>query len=414
MHADVEKAVHVVQSSIRPAPQVEGRGVIEQSIRLDPLAERTERQRTVEVDLHAVTLLIGGTLAEPLVEPLTRLGEQAAKPLCFEDRTGHPPLVRPHEEIQISIRAPGRIGIEHPGDGGAFQDDHVNTLPPQGIDHRVEPALEEDHEDHRLAVPVEEFLALGRLQLHLATLSGGDGQTDQSLVRQMREESRPQGIGNGEWLAASSGDAGAGDPPGQAGRLEEPRSLRVLHLPTSLSVGAHHATVRGDCSSDCEKLANEGWRGNVFALLGLEFSCPVPQLPEAKRSRNTPNLAGKATGVMALFPRARSAGSIGASGTLTVFPHYAPRKRADVLELDMGDGVILYNHDSSLVHHLNPSASITWHLCDGHTTIEELAAEISSEFALNPSQVLADVSAVVAELDVLGLVEDAGVSSEKS
>ena len=48
---------------------------------------------------------------------------------------------------------------------------------------------------------------------------------------------------------------------------------------------------------------------------------------------------------------------------------YRPRKAADVLELDMGDGIILYNHDSNLVHHLNPSAAILWALCDGDARI---------------------------------------------
>ena len=48
--------------------------------------------------------------------------------------------------------------------------------------------------------------------------------------------------------------------------------------------------------------------------------------------------------------------SDGTVETLTVAVDYAPRKRADVLELDMGDGVVLYDSSSRLVHHLNPSA----------------------------------------------------------
>jgi PqqD family protein of HPr-rel-A system len=86
---------------------------------------------------------------------------------------------------------------------------------------------------------------------------------------------------------------------------------------------------------------------------------------------------------------------------------YLPRKRGDVLALDMGDGVILYNHDSSLVHHLNPSASIVWHLCDGDADGSQLATEIAEEYGLDRGEVAAHIEAVIQELDALGLIEDA-------
>jgi PqqD family protein of HPr-rel-A system len=78
-----------------------------------------------------------------------------------------------------------------------------------------------------------------------------------------------------------------------------------------------------------------------------------------------------------------------------------------VLALDLGDGVILYNHDSSLVHHLNQSASIVWHLCDGDADGPQLATEIAEEFELDPAEVAAHVEDVIQELDALGLIEDA-------
>lgn len=85
---------------------------------------------------------------------------------------------------------------------------------------------------------------------------------------------------------------------------------------------------------------------------------------------------------------------------------YRPRRCADVLQLDMGDGLILYNHDSSLVHHLNPSAGILWQLCDGEANVGQLAREISEEYGLNRQDIEAQVAGVVAEFDALNLVED--------
>jgi PqqD family protein of HPr-rel-A system len=96
------------------------------------------------------------------------------------------------------------------------------------------------------------------------------------------------------------------------------------------------------------------------------------------------------------------------SEPMTVPPDYMPGKAADVLELDMGDGVILYNHDSSLVHHLNPSAALLWRLCDGGATVKELAGEIAEEYGLVPDAVLDEISGVIAEFDALSLVQDRG------
>jgi PqqD family protein of HPr-rel-A system len=94
-------------------------------------------------------------------------------------------------------------------------------------------------------------------------------------------------------------------------------------------------------------------------------------------------------------------------GGLTVPVGYQPEKAADVLELDMEDGFILFNHDSSLVHHLNPSAAIIWQLCDGSATISELAADVSAEFHLDGDETIKQLVGVIAELDALGLVKDA-------
>jgi Coenzyme PQQ synthesis protein D (PqqD) len=92
---------------------------------------------------------------------------------------------------------------------------------------------------------------------------------------------------------------------------------------------------------------------------------------------------------------------------LSVPPSYRPRKSAEVLELDMGDGLILYNHDGDLVHHLNPSAGIIWQLCDGEVTVEELGREIAEEYGLDPETLQRQVATVIAEFDTLGLVENA-------
>jgi hypothetical protein len=97
-----------------------------------------------------------------------------------------------------------------------------------------------------------------------------------------------------------------------------------------------------------------------------------------------------------------------ATETLVVSADYAPVKRVDVLELDMGDGLVLYDPESRLVHHLNESASLLWQLAEGDASVGQLALEVSEELHLDTSEVHEQLTAVVAEMDALGLLDDAG------
>jgi hypothetical protein len=92
---------------------------------------------------------------------------------------------------------------------------------------------------------------------------------------------------------------------------------------------------------------------------------------------------------------------------VTVPESYRPTKCQEVLELDTGDELILYNHDSTLVHHLNPSAGLVWRRCDGEASVREIAGHIAADHGLRGPDVLRQVAAVIAEFDALGLVEDA-------
>jgi hypothetical protein len=86
---------------------------------------------------------------------------------------------------------------------------------------------------------------------------------------------------------------------------------------------------------------------------------------------------------------------------------YLPSKCADVFDLDMGDGLILYDRDSYLVHHLNPSAAVVWYLCDGASTVGDLTRLIATGYRLDPERVRPQVAGIVRELEGLGLIVDA-------
>lgn len=118
----------------------------------------------------------------------------------------------------------------------------------------------------------------------------------------------------------------------------------------------------------------------------------------------------KLYGLMSVQPGTHPDHPLESSGApparMTVPAEYRPAKVADVLELDMGDGLILFNHDSSLVHHLNPSAALVWQLCDGDASVGQLAREIAQEYGLGGDEVFEQVASVIAEFDALDLVQD--------
>jgi hypothetical protein len=88
-------------------------------------------------------------------------------------------------------------------------------------------------------------------------------------------------------------------------------------------------------------------------------------------------------------------------------PAYIPRRRGDVLELDLGDGLIIYDRDASLVHHLNPSAALVWRMCEGESSVGELVEDLVDVLGLSLDEVNAQVPELLRELDELALTEDA-------
>jgi PqqD family protein of HPr-rel-A system len=101
-----------------------------------------------------------------------------------------------------------------------------------------------------------------------------------------------------------------------------------------------------------------------------------------------------------------------ASDPLAIPGGYIPLKCADVLDLDMDDGLVLFNRGSSVVHHLNPSAALVWQLCDGHGSVAQLSEDIAAEYTLDPLAVQGQVGQLIGEFEALGLVEDASIDTD--
>jgi PqqD family protein of HPr-rel-A system len=93
---------------------------------------------------------------------------------------------------------------------------------------------------------------------------------------------------------------------------------------------------------------------------------------------------------------------------------FVPSKTDKALELDMGDGLVIYDHGTGLVHHLNPAAGIVWHLSDGEATVGDLTHDIATEYGLDLAEVEGQIAQLVGKLRSLGLVHGASSSSQGS
>jgi hypothetical protein len=89
-----------------------------------------------------------------------------------------------------------------------------------------------------------------------------------------------------------------------------------------------------------------------------------------------------------------------------VSPRFRPLRSGDVLEIDMGDGLILFDGNNNLVHHLNPSAAAIWHLCRGELTVEEMGREVADGGGLEVDDILIQIADVVSEFIRAALVKD--------
>ena len=80
-----------------------------------------------------------------------------------------------------------------------------------------------------------------------------------------------------------------------------------------------------------------------------------------------------------------------------------PKRRDDVQLRDRGEESVLVTPSGS-TYALNPTARAIWELCDGTTTIDELADAISQVFAVDRATAAADVAATIEQLRSADLV----------
>jgi len=80
------------------------------------------------------------------------------------------------------------------------------------------------------------------------------------------------------------------------------------------------------------------------------------------------------------------------------------RRREGLYERELPGELILYDPECDRAFLLNRSAAVVWDLCDGVTSVEQIAREISASFGIPPERALEDAQTTVVNLEREGLL----------
>ena len=81
-----------------------------------------------------------------------------------------------------------------------------------------------------------------------------------------------------------------------------------------------------------------------------------------------------------------------------------PRAREDLSVIELDGEAVVYDEASGDLHHLNPTATVVFSLCDGTVTARELAEEIAEAFGESPVEVERQVRRLLRQLRAQGLL----------
>ena len=80
------------------------------------------------------------------------------------------------------------------------------------------------------------------------------------------------------------------------------------------------------------------------------------------------------------------------------------RRREGLYERELPGELILYDPECDRAFLLNQTAAAVWDLCDGATSVEQMAREISASFSISQERALEDARTTVANLEREGLL----------
>ena len=84
----------------------------------------------------------------------------------------------------------------------------------------------------------------------------------------------------------------------------------------------------------------------------------------------------------------------------------SPRPRDELAIVELDGEAVIYDESTGGLHHLNPTATIVWSLCDGVSTTSAIAADIADAFGLPIEEISGQVTEVVETFASAGLLAE--------
>lgn len=91
-----------------------------------------------------------------------------------------------------------------------------------------------------------------------------------------------------------------------------------------------------------------------------------------------------------------------------------PLVRADLAIVELDGEAVIYDERNGTLHHLNPTATLVLGLCDGSSTIPELATDLSDAFQVEFEDVRAQLDQLVSRMRDQGLLEPGAQAADET
>jgi hypothetical protein len=85
-------------------------------------------------------------------------------------------------------------------------------------------------------------------------------------------------------------------------------------------------------------------------------------------------------------------------------PTDLPQHAKDLYFAELDGETVIFSETTGELTLLDPVGTVTWHLLDGLTSVEQLSLELAEAFGAPHEQVRADVSAMLCKLEGMRLV----------
>jgi PqqD family protein of HPr-rel-A system len=86
-------------------------------------------------------------------------------------------------------------------------------------------------------------------------------------------------------------------------------------------------------------------------------------------------------------------------------PLVRPKVRDDLTVVELDGEAVIYDEATTELHHLNPTATIVFRLCDGTCTMREMSVDIADAFGVPADEVEPQVRSLIRTFRGSGLLQ---------